>query len=174
MTTETNTSVEESIVGILRQLGIERAHFASRNLGDWRGLAVNFPDWVASLTLICPLGFDSMALAPLADRLLVFNGSRGGSTETISRNMAELPAASMVTLDDYPYANNYADVGVERGRQLSEGMLDFMGSLEQPAGNIASRLRWRVRRHLLPCAGFGAAAGSVAVGGCAVPVGPGG
>ena len=129
MTTETNTSVEESIVGILRQLGIERAHFASRNLGDWRGLAVNFPDCVASLTLICPLGFDSMALAPLADRLLVFNGSRGGSTETISRNMAELPAASMTTLDDYLYANNYADVGVERGGQLSEGMLDFMGSL---------------------------------------------
>ena len=128
MTTEMNTSVEESIVGILRQLGIERAHFASRNLGDWRGLAVNHPEAIASLTLICPLGFDSMALAPLADRLLVFNGAHGGSTETIGRNMAELPAASMITLDAYPYANNYADVGVERGGQVAEGMLDFMGS----------------------------------------------
>ncbi len=128
MTTEMNTSVEESIVGILRQLGIERAHFASRNLGDWRGLAVNHPEAIASLTLICPLGFDSMALAPLADRLLVFNGAHGGSTGTIGRNMAELPAASMITLDAYPYANNYADVGVERGGQVAEGMLDFMGS----------------------------------------------
>ena len=137
MTTEINTSVEESIVGILRHLGIERAHFASRNLGDWRSLAVNFPDCVASLTLICPLGFDSMALAPLADRLLVFNGARGGSTETIGRNVAELPAASMITLDDYPYANNYADVGVERGGQMVGGMLDFMARIDS-RDNLAS------------------------------------
>ena len=129
MTTEINTSVEENIVGIMQQLGIERAHFASRNLGDWRGLAVNHPEAIASLTLICPLGFDSMALAPLADRLLVFNGAHGGATETISRNMAEIPAASMITLGDYPYANNYADVGVERGGQLSQGMLDFMAEI---------------------------------------------
>lgn len=128
MTTETSTPVEGSIVGILRQLGIERAHFASRNLGDWRGLAVNYPEAIASLTLICPLGFDAIALAPLANRLLVFNGARGGSTETIGRNMAELPAASTITLDDYPYANNYADVGVERGDQMAAGMLGFMGS----------------------------------------------
>ena len=128
MTTGMNTSVEERIVGILRQLGIERAHFASRNLGDWRGLAVNHPDAIASLTLICPLGFDAMALAPLAERLLVFNGSRGGSTETISRNVADLPAASMITLDDYVYANNYADLAVERGGQITQGMLDFLAS----------------------------------------------
>ena len=128
MTTGMNTSVEERIVGILRQLGIERAHFASRNLGDWRGLAVNHPEAIASLTLICPLGFDAMALAPLAERLLVFNGSRGGSTETIRRNVADLPAASMITLDDYVYANNYADLAVERGGQITEGMLDFLAS----------------------------------------------
>ncbi len=128
MTTGMNTSVEERIVGILRQLGIERAHFASRNLGDWRGLAVNHPEAIASLTLICPLGFDAMALAPLAERLLVFNGSRGGSTETISRNVADLPAASMITLDDYVYANNYADLAVERGGQITQGMLDFLAS----------------------------------------------
>ena len=91
MTTQANTSVEERIVGVLRELGIERAHFASRNLGDWRGLAVNSPDAVASLTLICPLGFDSQALAPLAERLLVFNADRGGATETIDRNLAGSP-----------------------------------------------------------------------------------
>ena len=130
MTTEINASVEESIVGILRRLGIERAHFASRNLNDWRGLAVNHPEAIASLTLICPLGFDTMALAPLADRLLVFNGSRGGATETIGRNLADLPAASSITLDDYVYANNYADLAVERGGQLSEGMLDFMAGVD--------------------------------------------
>ena len=139
MTTGMNTSVDERIVGILRQLGIERAHFASRNLGDWRGLAVNHPEAIASLTLICPLGFDAMALAPLAERLLVFNGSRGGSTETIGRNVAELPAASMITLDDYPYANNYADLAAERGGQISEGMLDSLASRDKlPAVSVSA------------------------------------
>lgn len=139
MTTGMNTSVDERIVGILRQLGIERAHFASRNLGDWRGLAVNHPEAIASLTLICPLGFDAMALAPLAERLLVFNGARGGSTETIGRNMAELPAASMITLDDYPYANNYADLAVERGGQITGGMLDSLASRDNlPAVSVSA------------------------------------
>ena len=43
MTTEMDTPVEERIVGVLRQLGIERAHFASRGLNDWHGVADKFP-----------------------------------------------------------------------------------------------------------------------------------
>ena len=73
---EIDTPVEEQIVGVLRRLGIERAHFASRNLGDWHGLAVSHPEAIASLTLVCPLGFDAAALEPLGDRLLVFNAGR--------------------------------------------------------------------------------------------------
>ena len=130
MTTQANTSVEERIVGVLRELGIERAHFASRNLGDWRGLAVNSPDAVASLTLICPLGFDSQALAPLAERLLVFNADRGGATETIDRNLADLPSAAKVTLAGYAYPNNYADIGVEQGEGIAAPMLDFLAGID--------------------------------------------
>ena len=133
MTTQANTSVEERIVGVLRELGIERAHFASRNLGDWRGLAVNSPDAVASLTLICPLGFDSQALAPLAERLLVFNADRGGATETIDRNLSGLPSAAKVTLADYGYPNNYADIGVEQGDRVATSMLDFLAGADSGA-----------------------------------------
>ena len=127
MTTEIDAPVEEQIVGVLRQLGIERAHFASRNLGDWRGLAVSHAEAIASLTLICPLGFDAAALEPLADRLLVFNADAGGATDTINRNMAGLPSASTVTLDGYEYPNNYADIAVQRGDDLASAMLDFVG-----------------------------------------------
>ena len=116
MTTQAEAPVDVRILGVLRQLGIERAHFASRNLGDWRGLTVNHPDAIASMTLVCPLGFDSQALAPLGDRLLVFNADRGGATETIDRNLADLSSAAKVTLADYGYPNNYADIGVEQAR----------------------------------------------------------
>ena len=128
MTTEIDAPVEEQIVGVLRRLGIERAHFASRNLGDWRGLVVNHPETIASLTLVCPLGFDAAALEPLGDRLLVFNADRGGATDTIARNMAGLPSASTVTLSGYEYPNNYADIAVQQGEAVAPAMLDFLGS----------------------------------------------
>ena len=130
MTTEVDTPIEERIVQVLRQLGIERAHFASRGLNDWHGMADRFPGTVASLTLVCPLGFDSLVLTPLAGRLLVFNGDRGGATETINRNMSGLPSASMVTLGDCPYADNYTDLAVQRGGDIGPAMLEFMAKLD--------------------------------------------
>ena len=135
MTTEMDTRVEERIVGVLRQLGIERAHFASRGLNDWHGVADRFPKTVASLTLVCPLGFDSLALTPLADKLLVVNADRGGSTETIDRNMAGLPSASMiVTLDDCAYPDNYNDLAVLRGGDIAAAMRDFLSRMDSDGG----------------------------------------
>ena len=43
MTTEIDTPIEDKIVEVLRQLGIEQAHFASRGLNDWHGMAVSYP-----------------------------------------------------------------------------------------------------------------------------------
>ncbi len=134
MTTQIEAPVDERIVGVLRELGIERAHFASRNLGDWRGLAVDVPDVVASMTLICPLGFDAQALAPLGERLLVFNADRGGATATIDRNLAALPSATRVSLSDYGYPNNYADIAVEQGAAVVPAMLDFLAGVDAANG----------------------------------------
>lgn len=134
MTTQIGTPVEERISAVLNHLGIERAHFASRNLNDWYGMAARFSDAVASLTLVCPLGFDSGVLATLGERLLVFNADRGGATDTINRNMAGLPSASMATLADYAYANNYADIAAERGGDLPGPILDFLARIDAGDG----------------------------------------
>ncbi len=130
MTTEIDTPIEERIAGVLRQLGIERAHFASRGLNDWHGMADRFPGMVASLTLVCPLGFDSLVLTPIANRLLVFNSDRGGAAETINRNMAGLPSASMVTLQDFQYADNYTELAVQRSGDIGPAMLDFIARVD--------------------------------------------
>ena len=116
MTTGTDTPVEDSILGVLSELGIERAHFASRGLNDWHGVVSRYPGTVASLTLVCPLGFDSQVLETLSGRLLVFNGDSGGASQTISRNMASLPDATDVTLPECPFPDNYNDPGRASGR----------------------------------------------------------
>ena len=139
MTTDTEIPVENSIFGVLSELGIERAHFASRGLNDWHGVVSGYPEAVASLTLVCPLGFDSQALAPLSDRLLVFNGDNGGASQTIARNLAGLPSAAMVTLSDCPFPDNYNDLAVHRGRDIASPMLGFLGRTESgsPLDHVA-------------------------------------
>ena len=132
MTLNFETPVEERIFGVLGQLGIEQAHFASRGLNDWKGIADNYPGAVASLTLVCPLGFDSQALVPLADRLLVFNAHQGGASETITRNTASLPSSSVVTLRDCVFPDNYNDLAVLRGGEIGPAMLDFLASIDAP------------------------------------------
>ena len=130
MTTETEVPVEERIISILRRLGIVRAHFASRGLSDWHGMAARFPEAVASLSLVCPLGFDSMVLSPLSGRLLVINADRGAASDTIARNLAGLPSASQVTLADCPFPDNYNDLAVQRGNDIASAMLEFLSQLE--------------------------------------------
>ena len=134
MTTQIETPVEHKIIEVLRQLGIERAHFASRGLNDWLGMVAGYRETVASLTLVCPLGFDSRAVETLGERLLVFNGDQGASTDTINRNVAGLPAASMVTLADTPYPDNYNDLAVSRGGDIGPAMLDFLARVDSQGG----------------------------------------
>lgn len=130
MTAETYIPVEDSILGVLSELGIERAHFASRGLNDWHGVVSRYPEAVASLTLVCPLGFDSQALAPLSERLLVFNGDSGGAAGTISRNMASLPEATTVTLSACPFPDNYNDLAVHRSSEISVPMVSFLEGVD--------------------------------------------
>ena len=134
MTIETHTPVEDRIVALLRQLGIQRAHFASRGLNDWHGLAAQHPEAVASLTLVCPLGFDSLALSSIADRLLVFNADRSGASETIARNMAALPSATLITLNNCAYPDNYNDFAAGRGAEIGPAMLAFLARMDALSG----------------------------------------
>ena len=139
MTTYTDTAVEERIVAVLKKLGIERAHFASRGLNDWKGLADNHSEVMASLTLVCPLGFDSLALGPLSDRLLVINADSGVSSETIRRNVSGLTAAATVTLSGYTFPDNYTDVAVQQGPEIGAAMAGFLARMDsQDCPGVAS------------------------------------
>ena len=134
MTIETDTSIEEKIAEVLRQLGIARAHFAARGLNDWRGMTASYPEALASLTLVCPLGFDAQTLAPLSNRLLVFNADSGGAAQTIARNMEPLESASLVTLADCAYPDNYNDLAVQQGAEIGPAMLRFLAGMDGQDG----------------------------------------
>ena len=81
MATGREIFVEDRIIQVLKHLKIERAHFASSGLPDWRGLAANYPEAILSLALVCPWGFDPVAAKALSSRLLVIKGDKGPMAE---------------------------------------------------------------------------------------------
>ena len=117
MTIESGISVEERILQVLQHLGMQQAHFAASRPADWRGLVTGHPEVIASLTLVTPSAIDSGVLGTLAPRLLVFNGDRGDSAETLNRSMVSLPDATLVALQDYE-RSNLADVIGDRGDSI--------------------------------------------------------
>ena len=140
---------------MLRHLGISRAHFAARGAQDWTGLAETFPDFISSLTLVCPLGCDPAVLASISSRLLVFSGEGGDAAETVERSLSGFTEAQTITLSGYPGPNTYADIAAQPQEEIASGLvafLDKMGRLHQTPtvelaegeGEIAG-IRYKIR-----------------------------
>ena len=85
MTTHVNSPVDSRLVQLFRHLGLDRVHIAARVTADWRGLAATRPETIASLTLVCPTGFEVTPLRALASRVQVLTGDQGAPAEAISK-----------------------------------------------------------------------------------------
>ncbi len=135
MTTEAHVPVVDRILQLLKHLGIERAHIAGAVPGDWRGLATTHAARLASLSLVCPTGFDPEHCVVMASRVLVFHGDRGPTAERVRAAVARLPDATLVTLADYP-GLLFADMAAERREEIGPGLLEFLRRMEEkePSG----------------------------------------
>jgi 2-polyprenyl-3-methyl-5-hydroxy-6-metoxy-1,4-benzoquinol methylase len=124
------SSVDERLVQLFRQLGLDRVHLAARVAADWRGLATTRPETIASLTLVCPTGLDATPLGALTSRVLVLTGDQGTPAEAISKAMPAHPEASIITLNDY-YGHPRADVLTDRAEDIAAAMLAFLARMDQ-------------------------------------------
>jgi SAM-dependent methyltransferase len=140
MITEVELPVEERLVRLFQHLGIARAHVAARAVGDWGGLAARHPDYIASLTLICPRGMDPNTLATLAPRLLVLAGDQGRPDALTRQAVANLQGATLITLRDYVSPTIYADVVADRSADIGDAMIDFLARMDQEQGTRAVAL----------------------------------
>ena len=130
MTTDAKSPVDKRLVQLFRHVGLERVHIAARVTADWRGLAATRPETIASLTLVCPTGLGATPLGALASRVLVLTGDQGTPAEAISKAMAALPEASIITLDDY-YGHPRADLLTDRTEDIGAAMLAFLARMDQ-------------------------------------------
>src|SRR5437667_4573513 len=124
------SSVDERLVRLFRQLGLDRVHLAARVAADWRGLATTHPETIASLTLVCPTGLDATPLGALTSRVLVLTADQGTPAEAISKAMPAHPEASIITLNDY-YSHPRADLLTDRAEDIGAAMLAFLARMDQ-------------------------------------------
>ena len=129
MATEATLSVEERLYRLLRQLGIDQAHFAGWLPRDWSRLAAKYPQVISSLTLVNT--FDRRFVEPVSAKLLVVTGDRGPAAETVRNAMRGVPDVQHVELSDYNMLG-WSDVASERTREFADAMLEFLSRFPVP------------------------------------------
>ncbi len=129
MSTPANYPLEERLIHLLRHLGIERAHFAACMPRDWEGLVATHPEIVSSLTLICPMGINPNALRADSPRLLCFTGDQGRPAQDARRAVANLPQATLITLQDY-FSPPWADPIADRRNEIGAAMMSFLSRID--------------------------------------------
>jgi SAM-dependent methyltransferase len=96
-------------------------------------------DHVASLSLVCPTGIDTTALATVASRVLVFHGDQGPAAERVRSAVARVPGATLGILTNYP-GLPFADIAAERGDEIGPALLDFLERMERQSPSAAHTL----------------------------------
>jgi SAM-dependent methyltransferase len=130
MTASAAIPLTQRLLQLFRYLGIERAHFAARNVGDWHAFATAHSDRIASLSLACPAALDMWAFPELAERLLVINGDRGAAAERVQAAALSTAGLASATLRDYE-ALMWSDLAVDRSADISAAMLGFLRSMDE-------------------------------------------
>ena len=125
--------VQERLVQLLQHLGIQRAHFAARGVGDWNGLVTIHPESISSLTLVCPQPFGPNDLGALAPQVLVLTGDREPPAERVRAAMASLPDARFETLSGYPVFA-WSDPIADRTDEVGSAMIEFLARMDQAEG----------------------------------------
>ena len=112
---------QPQIIGLLKHLGIQKAHFAARLSTDCKTVVENYSESMGSLTMLCPRPSDfrsvSTAAVKLESRLMLIAGDHGPEVEAVRISMESLPYAQLITLSDYAPGND-TDIVADRGQEI--------------------------------------------------------
>jgi SAM-dependent methyltransferase len=122
MTITTGHTITDRIVQLLQHLGVEKAHFASRSLGDLAGLAEQHPEMFASLTMVCPAPPSVNIIRPFGSRLLVFRGDRT-DYDSLGQVIETLPGATLAVLHN---DIAWSDLVAHHANEILSALLPFL------------------------------------------------
>ena len=117
-------SIDARIIILLDQLQIEQAHIAGRLLTDWRDLVVNYPDRVASLSLVAPTSLPAADLANTQERVQIFCSDLPLFGDWALAALDELPQATHHIFEGYK-TNLWADLALDQSELIYQNLLAF-------------------------------------------------
>jgi SAM-dependent methyltransferase len=124
-----NLAVEERLAALLTHLGIQRVHVAAGFVPNAATLAMNRPEIVASVTLICPFRMPREPFMPAGVPLLMVYGIN--SLTSLFRELAaRFPDTRTFELQDYDGAA-WSDVMADRGADIAPTLFGFLSEAEQ-------------------------------------------
>jgi SAM-dependent methyltransferase len=127
MTAAADRPVEACLIDLFQHLGIGAAHIAAGRLAltDWRGLAIRYPERVASLILVNPPILDARDLGALATRLLAVAGDQGPTAQGAIKLLADPPNAASHVLRGRE-CHPWSDIAADHGPEIGPAMMDFL------------------------------------------------
>src|SRR6266702_8287903 len=128
-------AVEERLSRLFEELGIQRAHVAAGYAAHAVALVSAYPELVSSLSLVCPSRFDAEPLQPLGPRVLYIHGDRGANATPVSRVVATLAEARVVTLQHYPDAL-WSDALADRPDETGPALLAFLAEMSHDGSAV--------------------------------------
>jgi len=131
--------IEDRISRLFEELGIQRAHVAAGYAAHAVALVSAYPELVSSLSLVCPSRFDAEPLQPLGPRVLYIHGDRGANATLVSRVVATLAEARVVTLQDYPDAL-WSDALADRPDETRSALLAFLAEMSHDGSTVPMSL----------------------------------
>jgi SAM-dependent methyltransferase len=149
MAQENNMSPTERLIALMDHLALDRAHLGTPIPRDISGLAAMHPERVAGVVLCVPSRLDPAPFVELADRVLMIAGDRGPAADAVARAAVRLPDAERFVLRGYDAPGSWADAVADRGDEIAERMIAFLGRLTGSgrAANIPRSTRPREGTH---------------------------
>jgi len=101
MTGASQRAVEDCLIDVFQNLGIDRAHIAAGQqvASDWLGLATRYPERVASLSLVSPRPLPE--LRTLECPVFVLAGDKGANADASVKALAQVQSAASHILCGY-------------------------------------------------------------------------
>jgi SAM-dependent methyltransferase len=137
LTSTADPNVEERVNLLMRELGLDAAHFGTSVPMELAPLIAEQPSVFSSLSLLNTSRFPVTALSGIQDRLLVFSGDSGLCGEACQAVRPSIEAARFVEFPDYPAAI-WTDMAAEHTDRIADEMLDFLArrDAERPATRL--------------------------------------
>jgi SAM-dependent methyltransferase len=124
-----NMSPTERLVALMDHLDLDTAHFATSIPRDISGLVAQYPERLAGVVLCVPSRLDPAPFEDIADRVLMIASESGPAADATARATARLPAAERFMLSGYNAPGSWADAVADRGEEITEQMIAFLGRL---------------------------------------------